>query len=142
MRGGIFFAKRKPPAVPAASIPAGQSREFFPALHIFCYFADNRSVITGKWRNQIHESNRHSQAHRRPRPGGDPQGDPQDPADPGGRPVTDNMDTMGAFLLFHAGSGKKRLVEWYIMAEVVNFKGDLILIGTLLGQSGIFRLIT
>ena len=52
------------------------------------------------------------------------------------------MDTVADFLLFHAGSGKKGLVEWYIMAEVVNFKCDPILIGSLLGQSGIFRLIT
>ena len=43
----------------------------------------------------------------RPGPGGHPQGDPPHHAHPGGRPVTDDIDTVGKILLRYAGSGKK-----------------------------------
>lgn len=47
------------------------------------------------------------------------------------------MDTLADFLLFHAGSGEAKPLEWYIMTEVVNFKCNPILIGSLLAQLGI-----
>ena len=88
----------------------------------------------------IDESNRNCQTDRRPWPRCHSQGDPPHAAYPRGRPVTDNTDTVAAFLLFHAGSGEAKPLEWYIMTEVVNFKCDSILNGSLLGQSGISRL--
>ena len=47
----------------------------------------------------------------------DSQGDPPHHAHPGGRPVTDNMDTVGDVLLWDAGSGKTNWSGWYIMTE-------------------------
>lgn len=62
----------------------------------------------------------------RPGPHRHSKGDPPDPEDSGGRPVTDNTDTVGDFLLFHAGSGEAKPLEWYIMMvhndRSVNFK--------------------
>ena len=55
----------------------------------------------------IYESNRNRTPNRRPGAGGDPQGDPPHHAYPRGRPVTDNIGTVGAILLCDAGAGEK-----------------------------------
>ena len=65
----------------------------------------------------IYESNRNRTPNRRPRAGGDPQGDPPHHAYPRGRPVTDNIGTVGEILLRHAGSVKKMGAGLYIVTE-------------------------
>ena len=86
-------------------------------------FADNSNVIlrTHRVEEKINESNWNRAPDRRSGKNCHSERDPSHSAYPRGQPVADNMDTVADFLLFHAGSGKKRLVEWYIMAEVVNF---------------------
>ena len=66
---------------------------------------------------QKHESNRNRAPHRRSGPGGHSQGDPAYHAHPGGRPVTDNIGTVGKILLCHAGSVKKVEDGLYIVTE-------------------------
>lgn len=46
-----------------------------------------------------------------PGPGGHSQGDPPHYAHPRGRPVTDDIGTVAAFQLRHAGSGKTARLE-------------------------------
>ena len=58
-----------------------------------------------------YESNWNRAPHRRPGPCGHPQGDPPDYAYPRGRPVADNIGTVAAFQLRHAGSGKTARLE-------------------------------
>ena len=55
----------------------------------------------------IYESNRNRAPDRRPWPCGHSQGDPPHHAHPRGRPVTDNIGTVGAILLCDAGAGEK-----------------------------------
>ena len=64
------------------------------------------AVTTDRGRRQIDESYRYRAPHRRSWPRGDPQGDPPDHADPGGRPVTDYIGMVGKLLLWYARSGK------------------------------------
>ena len=89
---------------PAACIPS-------PLLRILTMFSKK---TTGGIEN---ESNWDRAAHRRPGPGGHPQGDPPHHAHPGGRPVTDDMDMVGDVLLWNAGSGKKNRPGLYIMTK-------------------------
>ena len=53
----------------------------------------------------------------RPGPGGNSQGDPPYHAHTGGRPITDNIGTMGEIVLRDTGSGKTKGVELYITPE-------------------------
>ena len=53
----------------------------------------------------------------RPRPRGHPQGDPPHHAYPRGRPVVDDIGTVGKILLRHAGSVKKMEAGLYIVTE-------------------------
>ena len=46
-----------------------------------------------------------------------PQGDPPHHENPRGRPVTDNIGTVGKILLRHAGSVKKMGTGLYIVTE-------------------------
>ena len=65
----------------------------------------------------IDESNRNCQTDRRPWPRCHSQGDPPHHENPRGRPVTDNIGTMGKILLCHAGSVKKMRTGLYIVTE-------------------------
>ena len=62
--------------------------------------AGDPSGVTELW-EEWYESHRNCPQDRRPGPGGHPQGDPPHPEDPGGRPVTDNIGTVGTILLRH-----------------------------------------
>ena len=66
----------------------------------------------------IDESNRNCQTDRRPWPRCHSQGDPPHHENPRGRPVTDNIGTVGKILLRHAGSVKKMGTGLYIVTEV------------------------
>ena len=44
---------------------------------------------------------------RRPGENRHSEGDPQNPANPGGRPVADIIDTVGKILLFYVGFGEE-----------------------------------
>ena len=66
----------------------------------------------------IDESNRNCQTDRRPWPRCHSQGDPPHHENPRGRPVTDNIGTVGKILLCHAGSVKKMGTGLYIVTEV------------------------
>ena len=63
------------------------------------------------WRNFIYESNRHRAPHRRPGPRGHPQGDPPHHAYPRGRPVVDDIGTVGEILLRDGRFGQEARVE-------------------------------
>ena len=65
----------------------------------------------------IYESNRNRAADRRPWPGSHSQGDPPHHAYPRGRPVADDIDTVGTILLRNAGSVKKMDAGLYIVTE-------------------------
>ena len=65
----------------------------------------------------IDESNRNCQTDRRPWPRCHSQGDPPHHENPRGRPVTDNIGTVGKILLCHAGSVKKMGAGLYIVTE-------------------------
>ena len=65
----------------------------------------------------IDESNRNCQTDRRPWPRCHSQGDPPHHENPRGRPVTDNIGTVGEILLRHAGSVKKMGTGLYIVTE-------------------------
>ena len=65
----------------------------------------------------IDESNRNCQTDRRPWPRCHSQGDPPHHEKPRGRPVTDNIGTVGKILLRHAGSVKKMGTGLYIVTE-------------------------
>lgn len=65
----------------------------------------------------IDESNRNCQTDRRPWPRCHSQGDPPHHENPRGRPVTDNIGTVGKILLRHAGSVKKMWTGLYIVTE-------------------------
>ena len=65
----------------------------------------------------IYESNRNRAPHRRPWPRGDPQRDPPHHAYPRGRPVTDNIGSVGKILLCHAGFVKKMGAGLYIITK-------------------------
>ena len=65
----------------------------------------------------IDESNRNCQTDRRPWPRCHSQGDPPHHENPRGRPVTDNIGTVGKILLCHAGSVKKMGGGLYIVTE-------------------------
>ena len=65
----------------------------------------------------IDESNRNCQTDRRPWPRCHSQGDPPHHENPRGRPVTDNIGTVGKILLRHAGSVKKMGSGLYIVTE-------------------------
>lgn len=67
----------------------------------------------------IDESNRNCQTDRRPWPRCHSQGDPPHHENPRGRPVTDNIGTVGKILLCHAGSVKKMEAGLYIVTEDV-----------------------
>ena len=58
------------------------------------------------WEEFRYESNRNRAPHRRPRAGGDPQGDPAHHAHPRGRPVTDDIDTKRKILFFYVSFGQ------------------------------------
>ena len=99
---------------------------YFPFSCKYCYREENASFSAEKG-EMIYESYRYRSPGRRPGP--HRHSKPPYPEDSGGRPVADNMDTLADFLLFHAGSGEAKPLEWYIMTEVVNFKCNPILIG-------------
>ena len=65
----------------------------------------------------IDESNRNCQTDRRPWPRCHSQGDPPHHENPRGRPVTDNIGTVGKILLRNAGSVKKVGTGLYIVTE-------------------------
>lgn len=65
----------------------------------------------------IDESNRNCQTDRRPWPRCHSQGDPPHHENPRGRPVTDNIGTVGKILLCYAGSVKKMGDGLYIVTE-------------------------
>lgn len=65
----------------------------------------------------IDESNRNCQTDRRPWPRCHSQGDPPHHENPRGRPVTDDIVTVGKILLRHAGSVKKVGTGLYIVTE-------------------------
>ena len=73
--------------------------------------------LHGKTQEENHESDWDRAPHRRSGPGGDPQGDPPHYAYSRGRPVTDNVATVGAVLLRDDGYGKTDGVELYIVTE-------------------------
>ena len=88
-----------------------------PASHNFHFPAKNRRDNLSNWRNFIYESNRNCAPHRRPRPRRYSQGNPKNHAYPRGRPVTDDIVTVGKILLRHAGSVKKMGSGLYIVTE-------------------------
>ena len=69
-------------------------------LHRLPEFAENRVAETQNRAKEFseYEGNRNRAPDRRPRPRGHPQGDPPHHAHPRGRPVTDNIGTVGAVL--------------------------------------------
>ena len=73
----------------------------------------------GGTQEENHESNRDRAPHRRPGPGGDPQGNPTYYAYSGGRPVTDNIGMVGKVLLWDDGFVKKDRVELYMVTNVL-----------------------
>ena len=87
-------------------------------MHISGNTADTIPAILQK-RSNYYESNRNCQKDRRSRQSRDPQGDPQNNEDPGGRPVTDNIEKPHFLLLFIVGSCQK--IEGYIMQSDENF---------------------
>lgn len=88
-----------------------------PASHNFHFPAKNRCDNLSNWRNFIYESNRNCAPHRRPRPRRYSQGNPKNHAYPRGRPVTDNIGTVGKILLRYVGSVKKMGTGLYIVTE-------------------------
>lgn len=64
-----------------------------------------------------YEGNRNRAPDRRPRPRGHSQGDPPHHAYPRGRPVADDIGTVGEIQLRHAGSVKKMGDGLYIVTE-------------------------
>lgn len=88
-----------------------------PASHNFHFPAKNRRDNLSNWRNFIYESNRNCAPHRRPRSRRYSQGNPKNHAYPRGRPVTDDIVTVGEILLRHAGSVKKMGTGLYIVTE-------------------------
>ena len=88
-----------------------------PASHNFHFPAKNRRDNLSNWRNFIYESNRNCAPHRRPRPRRYSQGNPKNHAYPRGRPVTDNIGTVGKILLRYVGSVKKMGTGLYIVTE-------------------------
>src|SRR5699024_3627577 len=63
-----------------------------------------------KGRRKSHESDRHSQAHRRPGPSSHPQRDPPHHAHPRGRPLPENIVPLGTLLRRHTGGGQKSYI--------------------------------
>ena len=127
--------RTRPPASPAAlscSIPRRlklffssnfiQTRQESAVLDAGCIFLLCMQTIALQQKyNSIgganYESYRHRPPDRRPRPGRHPQGDPPHPPHPRGRPVADNIGTVGEILLCHAGSVKKMGTGLYIVTE-------------------------
>ena len=70
------------------------------SLHRLPEFAENRDAETQNRAKEFsdYEGNRNRAPDRRPWPRGHPQGDPPHHAHPRGRPVTDNIGTVGAVL--------------------------------------------
>lgn len=120
--GGMYFSSVTQKFPDIFRFPA---HTYFPFSCKYCYREENASFGAEKG-EMIYESYRYRSPGRRPGPHRHSKGDPPDPEDSGGRPITDNTDTVGAFLLFHAGSGEAKPLEWYIMMvhndRSVNFK--------------------
>lgn len=82
-------------------------------LHRLPEFAENRVAEMQNRAKEFseYEGNRNRAPDRRPRPRGHPQGDPPHHAYPRGRPVTDNIGTVGEILLCDGRFGQTARVE-------------------------------
>ena len=100
--GGYDFDSAPPEAVFSSNFI--QTRQNSAVLAAGCIFLLCMQTIALQQKyNSIgganYESYRHRPPDRRPRPGRHPQGDPPHPPHPRGRPVTDNIGTVGKILL-------------------------------------------
>ena len=82
-------------------------------LHRLPEFAENRVAEMQNRAKEFseYEGNRNRAPDRRPRPRGHPQGDPPHHAYPRGRPVTDNIGTVGTILLCYGRFDQTARVE-------------------------------
>mgnify|MGYP006965220172 CR=1 FL=1 len=77
---------------------------YFPFSCKYFYRSKQRFALQ---RRKEYESNRHCTPGGRPGENRHSEGDPQNPANPGGRPVADIIDTVGEILLFYVGFGQE-----------------------------------